>query len=175
MTIIPRPPGGKSSVSTARKHASKVAARPAVQPAPPPPPPKQPAHRPSHAPTEADRTKVYAWTAYGLDQDQICLVLGIAKKTLQKHYRKELDRAAILAQVQIVQSLYNRAKAGDVNAIKFYLQNRAPGQWSEKLTVVDGGTTEDFRKLSDAEIEARQAKLLLSHAVQRVLRNGTTH
>jgi hypothetical protein len=171
VTIKSRVAGRKPSASTTGKPSPKAAARPAVKvaakPAPPPPPTKRPAHRPPYQANEDDRGKVWVMTAGGIGQDQICTVLCITGKTLRKCYRKELDTALTLAIGQIAQSLFRKAKNGDVNAIKFYLANRAPKQWSEKIILVDKDAEVDPKSLSDAEIADRIAKLSRIPAVAR--------
>jgi len=176
MAIKSRPGRKPLAPKPTGKPSPKVAARPAVKgAAKPAPPSKRPTHRPPYAPNETDRTKVTAWTAFGLTQDQVSIGLGITGKTLRKYYRTELDKTLILAIGQIGQSLYNKAKAGDVNACKFYLQNRAPEQWSEKLIVQNEGAPLDLDAMSDEEIAVELTRLRRAGARSRAKPLGTVH
>lgn len=46
---------------------------------------------------------------YGITQEDIAIVLGIDRKTLAKHFRRELDEGKAVANVQIGRSLYDQA------------------------------------------------------------------
>lgn len=80
--------------------ARKATAKPA--------PPKRPAHRPSYKPSEKDRRTVEAMAAGNLPQAEICIVLGISKKTLRKHFPHELATAFIRAKNTMWVSLFNQ-------------------------------------------------------------------
>lgn len=113
---------------------------PKPKPAPAPASPAPPAHggKPEHAPTTSTRAKVTAWTGGGIDQAQIARALGIAPRTLSKHYRVELaagrgtmDGMAITALALAMQ----RGGKEAVAAAKWWTQSRMG--WSEKLTIDD--------------------------------------
>lgn len=70
----------------------------------------------AHTPTAETRDQVHSFAAVGIAQDDIARVLGIDPKTLRKHYRDELDTAAIRANAAIGGALFNKAKRGDVTA-----------------------------------------------------------
>jgi predicted DNA-binding protein (UPF0251 family) len=81
-----------------------------------------------HIPNDKDRNVVRSMTAYGIQQDVICKVLGISKPTLHLHYRSEIDVAAALATSKVAESLFNNAtKKMNVSAQMFWL--RARGGW----------------------------------------------
>src|SRR3712207_5833975 len=91
--------------------------------------------RPPHQPTEATRKQVKALAAYGVPQDEIGKVIGISKPTLEKHYREELDRAAIEANARVAESLFRKATSEGAQAVTaaiFWLKTRA--QWKEPAT-----------------------------------------
>jgi predicted secreted protein len=92
--------------------------------------------RPPYAPTEQDRKTVRAMTAYGITQEQLITVLGITSKTLRKHFRRELNTAAIEANAQVAGSLFQKARAGDTIAQIFWLKVRAG--WKEPPQEVGG-------------------------------------
>jgi hypothetical protein len=92
--------------------------------------------RPPYEPSEQDRKTVRAMTAYGITQEQLITVLGITSKTLRKHFRKELNTAAIEANAQVAGSLFRKASAGDVISMIFWLKTRAG--WKEPPQEVGG-------------------------------------
>lgn len=90
----------------------------------------KPKGRPEHAPTEKDRKTVQAMASYGVPQDNIAEVLGIAPKTLRKHYDRELKISRTVANAQVAQSLFQVAtgpgdSASKVSAAKFWLECQA--------------------------------------------------
>ena len=48
--------------------------------------------RPTYKPTSKDRLQAEKLSQHGITHDEIAILLGVAKKTLYKHFRKELDR-----------------------------------------------------------------------------------
>ena len=70
--------------------------------------PRKPPGRPPHQPTPALRRTV-KWLAMFRTQEQICEVLGIADRTLQKHYRAELDGTYTEIGVSMMQTGVMRA------------------------------------------------------------------
>lgn len=70
--------------------------------------------RAQHQPTEQTRRTVESMSGYGIPQEDIAVVLGLAPKTLRKHYRKELDTAEIKANAKVAESLFKKA-TGDGN------------------------------------------------------------
>lgn len=102
---------------------------------------KKPLGRKPHAPTKEQRDQVEAMSAVGIPQKSIALVLDIHIETLEKYYRAELDKAAIVANAKIGGQLYKKAMSGDVTSIIFWLKCRM--KWKEtsihELTGEDGG------------------------------------
>src|SRR5579864_9440074 len=92
--------------------------------------------RPSFHPTDEQRRMVRALSAAGNTQDQIAAVLGISSRTVRKHFRRDLDRAAVEANTQVAQSLYKKAVGGDTTAAIFWLKCRA--NWRERGTLEPG-------------------------------------
>ena len=88
--------------------------------------------RPPHVPTEALRKQVEAMASFGVPQDAIADVLGIAIRTLTNHYKATIRTASTKANAMVAQSLFNKAIGtgpGSVEAAKFWLRTRAG--WSE--------------------------------------------
>jgi hypothetical protein len=70
---------------------------------------------------------VRSMAAYGIRQEDIARCLGLrSAKTLRRHFREELDRAATEANAQVAQSLYQQATSGKSTAASiFWLKTRA--------------------------------------------------
>ncbi|MER9222993.1 hypothetical protein NKI48_29690 [Mesorhizobium sp. M0644] len=67
-----------------------------------------------------------------ISQAEICAVLGIDKKTLRRHYRRELDRGAARVEAELVGNLLRLANGNDgtaLRAVMFALRCRFG--WSE--------------------------------------------
>ena len=61
------------------------------------------------SPTEEDRRTVKALSGYGVPQEDIAIHMDVDAKTLRKHFRRELDRGTIEANVKVAQTLFNIA------------------------------------------------------------------
>jgi hypothetical protein len=77
---------------------------------------------------------VRSMAAYGIRQEEIARCLGLrSAKTLRRHFREELDRAAPEANARVAQSLYQQATTGKKTAAAiFWLKARAG--WREPAT-----------------------------------------
>lgn len=71
---------------------------------------------PRHKPTESSRAQVEALSGYGIRHDEIALYLEIDPKTLRKHYREQLDKGQIKANVGVARALHKNATEGNVTA-----------------------------------------------------------
>ena len=112
--------------------------------------------RPPYEPTKEGRKMVEAMSASGIPQDDICLVLGITKKTLRKHFSFELDTAATKANAKIAQTLFNKAIAGDTTAAIWWTKARM--RWSEKAVHEHSGP-------DGGPIQAESTVVSVDHAV----------
>ena len=83
--------------------------------------------RPRFVATVEQRKMVRSMAAYGMPQEDIALCVGLrSAKTLRRHFREELDRAATEANAQVAQSLYQQATSGKKTAATiFWLKTRA--------------------------------------------------
>ena len=93
--------------------------------------------QPEYEPTEETRKLVEQMSAVGIPQEGIARVVGIDPKTLRKHYRDELDTAAIKANAKIGGTLYNKAIGGDTTAAIWWTKARM--RWAEKQEIELGG------------------------------------
>ena len=92
--------------------------------------------RPPYKPTDNDRKTVELMSAAGIIQDEIRLCIGkrgISVKTLRKHFRRELDTAAIIANTKVAGSLFKRAINGDTASAIWWTKARM--KWSEQKNV----------------------------------------
>src|SRR3954447_25700131 len=92
--------------------------------------------RPSFEPTQAQRHMVEAMTGCGVPEADIAVVIGIAPKTLRKHFRDELDTGHIKASAKVAGNLYRIATGSGreaVTAAIFWLKVRAG--WREPVGV----------------------------------------
>lgn len=93
-------------------------------------------------PTDDERKLVEQMSAVGIPQESICLVIrdGIDDKTLRKHFRRELDTAAVKANAKIGGTLYNKAINGDTTAAIWWSKTRMG--WKETQEHQMGGKIE---------------------------------
>src|SRR3954471_3238392 len=90
--------------------------------------------RPSFEPTQTQRRMVEAMAGCGVPEADIAVVIGIAPKTLRKHFREELDTGHIKANAKVAGNLYRIATGSGreaVTAAIFWLKVRAG--WREPL------------------------------------------
>ncbi len=111
------------------------------------------AANPAHKVTEQTKDKVISLRSCGVTNEEIAKKLGISSDTLTRHYRYELDIAQIDANEAIARSLYNKALAGDVTAMIFWLKTRARWRSEDHKNLQD--TTEEVAR----EIKELRAKL----------------
>lgn len=88
-------------------------------------------------PTDDQRRTVTDMAAVGITQEQIALFLDIDDNTLRKHFRRELDIAALEANVKVAKSLYVKAISGDIGAAVWWTKTRMG--WKEKQDLQHSG------------------------------------
>ena len=123
-----------------------------MMPAPKPPGPGRPAHQP----TAQTRRTAESMSAFGIPQDEIAKVLGIAKTTLHAHYRDELDTAHVKAIAAVAQCLYKQATDPEnprsAASAMFWLKTQA--RWRETTVVEQTGL--DGGPIQVEEVSARE-------------------
>lgn len=65
--------------------------------------------RPPYEPNEKDRRTVEAMAGHGFKHEEIGGVIGIDAKTLRKHFRHELDTAAVRMLAKVAECVFLRA------------------------------------------------------------------
>ena len=84
--------------------------------------------RPQYVPTDEMRKQVELLSGIGIPLEQICIVAGIDRKTLSKHYREAIDIGHAKANSKIAKRLFDIA-SGDgkdsLTACIFWLKCRA--------------------------------------------------
>jgi predicted transcriptional regulator len=81
--------------------------------------------RPTFQVTDKLREQVKMMTAGGCRQEDVARVLDITTKTLRKHFRQELDKGAIEANVAVATTMYRMATTGtNTSATIFWLKVR---------------------------------------------------
>ena len=107
--------------------------------------------------------KIQDWARTGLTETQIAHNMGISYSTLKEWKKKFPAISAILKQTKAVvdaaveNALLKKALAGDVTACIFWLKNRRPEVWRDKVTVIDTTQIEKIDELIDS-IDRRAGK-----------------
>lgn len=103
------------------------------------------AGRPAFEITEEVCKKAESLAAQGLAEYQIAAVLGISQETLiqKKKGYSEFSEAIATGKAkgiaQITNAVFQKAKSGDVQAAKYYLNNRDNANWNERRDINVGG------------------------------------
>ena len=94
--------------------------------------------RPEFVIDEEILKKVESFAANGLGIEQIAYSIGCRpstfyrKKVLKKELREAIKAGKAKGIATVTNALFIKAKGGDVNAIKYYLNNRDKENWQEK-------------------------------------------
>ena len=100
------------------------------------------------------------WARDGLTEEQIAHNIGIKRQTLYEWKAKFPDindaikKGKDLVDYEVENALFKRAKQGDVTAQIFWLKNRRPEKWRDKVQFTD----ESSLKKLDSLIEAIDKK-----------------
>jgi hypothetical protein len=112
-------------------------------------------------PTDEHRKMVEQFTAVGMTTDQICQLINnpetgkaLSPKTLRKAFREELDRGGLKANYKVSSNMFKMATGEGkhaFNAGKYWLNCRAPNEWSERNHV-------DLNQVGDGVIKVEFVK-----------------
>jgi hypothetical protein len=86
-----------------------------------------------YIPAQKDRDLVRTLSGIGVPQNDICILVGVTKPTLHKHFREDLDRGMAEANAKVAKTLYERAISGDLGAAIFWAKARMG--WREKQEI----------------------------------------
>ncbi len=78
--------------------------------------------RPPKTATNAQRTSVKLMAAQGWSHDRIARQLGIARNTLVRYFREELEFGADSRLVDLLEVMEGAAKKGNATAIKWLMK-----------------------------------------------------
>ena len=82
--------------------------------------------RPPFQPTAEQRSLVARAARAGLEHAQIAELIGLHRNTLRKYFWHEMNEAAAMARLEIVEGLYAAAMAGKVTAALRYMRGPRP-------------------------------------------------
>lgn len=86
-----------------------------------------------YIPNDEHAATVESLTSFGVPQKDIAKYLGIGEPTLTKYYSDILNRAGIQKNLEVANTLYQKALTGDNQSMIFWLKTRAG--WQEKTQV----------------------------------------
>lgn len=135
--------------------------------------------RPPYKPTEKDRGIVEGMAASGIPHLDIAKTLGIARLTLEKHYREELDVSHIKANYQVSRVAHQMAVSGLHPSMTIWWEKTRMGYREKTITEhtgKDGGpietktTVTNYDNLSDEQLAGLYASQLADKS-----KAGTRH
>lgn len=108
--------------------------------------------RKAFTPTEEQRHLVKVLSSYGIRQADIGTEVGLrSPKTLRKHFRQELDRGRIGANIRVGKTLYAMATSGEHASATIYWLSRQAGWRSKAAEQTRPAAIPDFVVARDKE------------------------
>ena len=99
-----------------------------------PKPKKLEKHKDSYyLPSDEHAATVESLTSFGVPNKDIAKYIGIAEQTLTKYYGDILNKAGVQKNLEVANTLYQKALTGDNQAMIFWLKTRAG--WQEKTQI----------------------------------------
>jgi hypothetical protein len=96
-------------------------------------------------PTEAQKHQVKGMSSCGVRQTDIAAWVGLrSPKTLRKHFREELDRGRIGADVEVGKTLFKMATSGKRPSATIYYLNRQASRRARLMPVTNPVVAPDF-------------------------------
>jgi hypothetical protein len=96
-----------------------------------------------YKPTDDQRRAVLTMTGFGLKQEEIATSLEIDRKTLTKHFRRELDTGMIEANVRVAKALYQNAVQHNNVAAQIWWTKTRMG-WKDTSVIENTGDRPPF-------------------------------
>jgi hypothetical protein len=85
---------------------------------------------PTHKPTKETIAVVKSLARFGIRQEFIARQINVSVPTLYKHYQSHMDDAVDHINAEVANVLYEKAMAGNLAAVTFWLKCRA--RWTER-------------------------------------------
>lgn len=95
------------------------------------------------------------WARDGLTDEQIANKMGVSRSTLNDWKKKfpdisdTLKKGKEIVDIQVENALLNLALQGNITAIIFWLKNRRPDKWRDKVEAETNVNIEDLSPLAD--------------------------
>ena len=86
-----------------------------------------------YLPNDEHAAMVESLTSFGVPNKDIAKYIGIAEQTLTKYYGDILNKAGVQKNLEVANTLYQKALTGDNQAMIFWLKTRAG--WQEKTQI----------------------------------------
>lgn len=86
-----------------------------------------------YLPSDEHAATVESLTSFGVPNKDIAKYIGIAEQTLTKYYGDILNKAGVQKNLEVANTLYQKALTGDNQAMIFWLKTRAG--WQEKTQI----------------------------------------
>ena len=110
----------------------------------------------AHVPTDEQRNQVAIAAGGGMSHEDIAIGLGIDRKTLDKHYERELSEGAFLKRMEVVGALHACALKGNATAARTYL-DKAPELAVPPAEKPGDGSKPKLGKKDQADEDAKTA------------------
>ena len=107
--------------------------------------------RPPFQPTQGQRESALTLLAAGIKHATIASLIGISVKTFMEHFREEIRDGGDAANAKIAEALYQRALAGEVAPMIFWLKTRA--KWRETHHLEVSNSVNSISNLTDEQLE----------------------
>jgi len=127
--------------------------------------------RPEHERTERNANKVSLLFALGHDVKDVAAALGITQPTLRKHYFSEVsqrDAMRLKLKAEVLSSLFDQAKGGNVGAMKKLLDQVEKGDLVALSVAVKNRKTNDAPKPKVPPIGKKEAQQLAAEEVDGI-------
>lgn len=86
-----------------------------------------------YLPNDEHAATVESLTSFGVPNKDIAKYIGVAEQTLTKYYGDILNKAGVQKNLEVANTLYQKALTGDNQAMIFWLKTRAG--WQEKTQI----------------------------------------
>ena len=86
-----------------------------------------------YLPSDEHAATVESLTSFGVPNKDIAKYIGVGEQTLTKYYGDILNKAGVQKNLEVANTLYQKALTGDNQAMIFWLKTRAG--WQEKTQI----------------------------------------